>query len=312
MTRPADARARTVETTGDDVGQRIDNYLMRVLRGVPRGHVYKLLRKGEVRVNGRRARPVYRLAAGDRVRIPPVREERHAEGRLPEHLLARLRGRILHEDDDVIVIDKPAGLAVHAGSGLGGGLIDGLRELRPDLPALSLVHRLDRDTSGCLLLAKSRRVLRALQGALREQRFEKTYQAVLVGDWRGPEVTVDAPLTRDLRRGNERIVRVDPVHGQAACSRFRRLAGNGSLTRVEVTIETGRTHQIRVHAVHLGFPLLGDAKYGNRRAERACLGQRPTRLFLHAWRLGFPLGNERIVVESPLPADFVAVTEVAS
>jgi 23S rRNA pseudouridine955/2504/2580 synthase len=311
MNRPADTAVRTVETTSDDAGQRIDNYLMRVLRGVPRGHVYRLLRRGEVRVNGGRVRPVYRLAEGDRVRIPPVREQRHAEGRLPNHLLARLKERILLEDDAILVIDKPAGLAVHAGSGLGGGLIDGLRELRPDLPALSLVHRLDRDTSGCLLLAKNRRILRELQRALRDQRFEKTYQAVLVGDWAGPATTVDAPLLRDVRRGNERIVRVDPVGGQHARSRFQRLAGNGGLTRVEVIIETGRTHQIRVHAAHLGFPVLGDDKYGNRRAERAGLGQRPARLYLHAWRLAFPLGDRRVEVESPVPREFATLGAAA-
>lgn len=291
----------------EDAGQRIDNYLMRVLRGVPRGHVYRLLRRGEVRVNGRRTRPVYRLACGDRVRIPPVDHERHAGGRLPAHLVERLRDRILLENDRVLVVDKPAGLAVHAGSGLGGGVVDGLRQLRPELPALSLVHRLDRDTSGCLLLAKDRQTLRALQQALRDLSFDKVYQAILVGDWVGPEVCVDAPLMRDLRRGNERVVRVDAAGGRAARSMFRRLGGSSGLTRVEVRIETGRTHQIRVHAAHIGHPVLGDDKYGNRRAGRSHLGRKAPRLYLHAHSLRFPLGGEWITVRSPVPGDFAAL-----
>ena len=295
---------RTVEAGAGDAGQRIDNYLMRVLRGVPRGHVYRLLRRGEVRVNGRRVRAHQRLAAGDRVRIPPVTEQRHAEGRLPGHLLERLRNALLYEDEHVVVVDKPAGIAVHAGSRLGGGLIDGLRELRPDLPELALVHRLDRDTSGALLLARDRQSLRALQASLRAQEFEKVYQAVLLGDWPGPQETVDAPLRRDVRRGQERIVRVDPQRGQPARSVFRRLASGNGLTRVEVALITGRTHQIRVHAAHLGYPVVGDDKYGRRRAERACLGRAPPRLMLHAARLRFPVGDRQITVDSPPPELF--------
>lgn len=296
-------RARTVDIALDDAGQRIDNYLLRVLRGVPRGHVYRLLRRGEVRVNGGRVRPTRRLAAGDRVRLPPVRTERHAEGHLPPHLLDRLRDAVLHEDDDVIVVDKPAGLAVHAGSGLGGGLIDGLRVLRPELPALSLVHRLDRGTSGCLLLAKRRRVLRALQNALRERAFGKTYAAVLVGDWPGPEQRIEVPLRREVRHGGGRFVRADP-EGKPAVSHFRRLDSGRGLVRVDVDIETGRTHQIRVHATCMGHPILGDDKYGDRKRERAILGAPPPRLFLHARRLAFVLDGREIVVESAVPGVF--------
>lgn len=306
MTDQADdrTRVRLVEATAGDAGQRIDNFLLRVLRGVPRGHVYRLLRRGEVRVNGRRARAAYRLETADQVRIPPVRETRHADGELPAHLLERLRDCVLHEYEQVIVVDKPAGIAVHAGSGLGGGLIDGLRTLRPDLPELSLVHRLDRDTSGCLLLARDRRTLRDLQQALRDGAFTKVYQAILLGEWPAPEATVDAPLTRDVRRGNERIVRVDPAAGQAARSHFRRLATGAGLTHVEVHIDTGRTHQIRVHAAHLGHPVVGDDKYGRRRQTREVLGRRPPRLFLHASTLGFPLGRKTLTVTSPVPDGF--------
>lgn len=299
---------RVVEAAAGDEGQRIDNFLLRVLRGVPRGHVYRLLRRGEVRVNGGRVRPPYRLTTGDRVRLPPVRGERHAGGRLPAHLLDRLRDAIVHETDDVIVIDKPAGLAVHAGSGLGGGLIDGLRELRPDLPGLALVHRLDRDTSGCLLLAKRRTVQKELQLAMREAAFEKVYRAILVGDWAGPEARVDVALRRSVRRDNERIVHADPL-GRPAVSHFRRLAATSraGLTPVEVRLETGRTHQIRAHALHLGYPVLGDTKYGSRRRERAVLGWPTPRMFLHAHRLAFPLAGEIIRVESPVPPVFVDI-----
>ncbi len=298
------SRARTVEAGAGDAGQRIDNYLMRMLRGVPRGHVYRLLRRGEVRINGGRARPHRRLNAGDQVRLPPVADERHAEGRLPPHLIERLRGAVVYEDERVLVVDKPAGIAVHAGSGLGGGLIDGLRELRPDLPDLSLVHRLDRETSGLLLLARDRHTLKELQDGMRARAIEKVYQAVLLGDWTGPVRTVEAPLRRDVRRGNERVVRVDAVAGQSASSRFRRLAAARGLTRVEVTITTGRTHQIRVHAAYMGHPIVGDTKYGQRRAERERLGRQPERLMLHATRLRFVLGDEEIAVESPPPALF--------
>ena len=297
---------RTVVATDDDAGQRVDNYLLRVLRGLPRTRVYRLLRKGEVRVNGGRVRPAHRLASGDRVRLPPVRTERHPDGRLPPALLDRLRAAVLYEDARCIAIDKPAGLAVHAGSGLAAGVIDGMRELRPEIEGLELVHRLDRDTSGCLLLAKGRQALRALQSELREGGFDKTYAAILVGDWPGPRRRVEAPLRRDVLRSGERMVRVDDA-GKPACSEFRRVAGDGRLTQVEIDIETGRTHQIRVHAAWLGHAVLGDAKYGDRRHQRELLGGKPPRLFLHALRLGFTGDGGPVTVASPLPEDFAIV-----
>lgn len=299
---------RTVEAGADDDGQRIDNYLMRVLRGVPRARIYRLLRKGEVRVNGGRIRAGYRLTAGDRVRLPPVRNERHADGRLPPALLERLRDAVLYEDERALVIDKPSGIAVHAGSGLGGGVIDGLRTLRPDLAGLGLVHRLDRDTSGCLLLAKGRAALRALQAELRGGGFDKVYRAVLTGDWAGPVARIDAPLRRNALRAGERLVRVD-AQGRAARSEFRRLAGGNGLTLVEVVIDTGRTHQIRVHAAHLGHPVTGDPKYGDLERERAALGRRAPRLCLHASRLGFTGSDGPVVVESPMPGELRALVE---
>lgn len=298
-------RVRTLEVSAESAGQRIDNFLLRELRGVPRTRIYRLLRRGEVRVNGGRARPARRLEAGDRVRIPPVRAERHAGGQLPAHLLERLRSAVLHEDAEVLVIDKPAGMAVHAGTGLGGGVVDGLRSLRPDIERLELVHRLDRDTSGCLLLAKGRGALRRLQDALRDGAFDKTYHALLVGHWPGPEAVVEAPLARDVLRSGERMVRVDAA-GRDARSHFRRLEGTAGLTRVEVRIDTGRTHQIRVHAAHLGHPVAGDTKYGDLEAERVALGRAAPRLFLHASRLGFPGRDGRLTITSPLPPAFEA------
>jgi len=308
---PAESPAcgpRHVVAGEDDDGQRIDNYLLRQLRGVPRMHVYRLLRKGQVRVNGGRVKPSHRLRSGDSVRLPPVQRERHAEGRLPPAQIERLRSSILHEDAAAIVIDKPVGLAVHAGTGLGGGAIDGLRTLRPDIGGLELVHRLDRDTSGCLLLAKGRRNLRALQEELRGGGFTKVYQALLLGDWRGPEADVDAPLRRDVESAGERMVRVDGS-GKSARSHFLRLDGNGRLTRVEIRIETGRTHQIRVHAAHLGHPVLGDDKYGDARAGRAALGCRPRRMYLHALRLSFTGADGPVTVEAPLPRRFLEPLE---
>jgi len=301
---PSATGPRHVVAGDNDDGQRIDNFLLRVLRGVPRMRVYRLLRKGEVRVNGGRIKPSYRLQAGDSVRLPPVRSERHADGRLPPALLERLRSAIVYEDERALVIDKPAGLAVHAGSGLGGGVIDGLRTLRPDIEGLELVHRLDRDTSGCLLLAKGRGNLRALQDELRGGGFTKIYQALLVGDWPGPEADVNVPLQRDVESAGERMVRVDQ-DGKAARSRFRRIVGNGRVTHVEVELDTGRTHQIRVHAAHLGHAVLGDDKYGDAREARACLGRKPPRMYLHAARLGFTGADGRVTVEAPLPERFL-------
>jgi len=299
---------REVVAGDDDDGQRIDNYLLRQLRGVPRMHVYRLLRKGQVRVNGGRVKPSHRLRSGDSVRLPPVKRERHAEGRLPPAQIERLRTSIVYEDAAAIVIDKPAGLAVHAGTGLGGGVIDGLRALRPDIGALELVHRLDRDTSGCLLLAKGRKHLRRLQDELRGGGFTKVYQALLVGDWRGPQADVDVPLRRDVESAGERMVRVDEG-GKSARSHFLRLDGNGRLTRVEVRIDTGRTHQIRVHAAHLGHPVLGDDKYGDARAGREALGHRPRRMYLHARRLSFTGADGPVTVEAALPPRFLEPLE---
>jgi 23S rRNA pseudouridine955/2504/2580 synthase len=299
--RSGRSSARTVEVDADAAGQRIDNFLMRELRGVPRARVYRLLRRGEVRINGGRIKPQRRLSSGDRVRIPPVQCEQFAEGRLPPGLMERLRTAVLYEDDSMLAVDKPAGVAVHGGTGLGGGLIDGLRALRPDIDRLDLVHRLDRDTSGCVLLAKGRPALKRLQAALRAGRFDKVYRAVLLGDWGACEQWVHARLRRDRTPSGERIVRVDGA-GRLAASHFRRVSADAGATEVEVTIDTGRTHQIRVHARHMGLPVAGDTKYGDAEAERALWGRRASRLMLHAQRLSVPTADGPVTIESAVPA----------
>ncbi|HFD80552.1 MAG TPA: RluA family pseudouridine synthase, partial [Gammaproteobacteria bacterium] len=254
MDKPA---VRWVEVSAEQAGQRIDNFLLRVLKGVPKSRIYRLLRKGEVRVNKGRIRPEYRLQAGDTLRIPPVRvaETRGgAPGARPQQALA---DAILYEDDRLLVLNKPAGMAVHGGSGLSFGVIEALRALRPEAPYLELVHRLDRDTSGCLLIAKRRSELRTLHELLRTGALTKRYLLLAEGDWsRGP-FRVEAPLRKNQLRGGERVVRVDST-GKAALTRFRFLEGYAGASLMEAELVTGRTHQIRVHAQHAGHPLAGD------------------------------------------------------
>lgn len=292
-------------------GQRLDNFLLRALAGVPRSRVYRLLRKGEVRVNGKRKRADYRLAADDEVRLPPVRDPRgddQAPRAVPDGLVAMVRAAIVHEDERVLVLNKPAGLAVHGGSGLAFGAIEALRALRPS-ESLELAHRLDRDTSGCLLVARTRPVLRMLHALLREGEVEKHYTALVAGRWRLGRKTIDAPVLTNARQGGERVVRVH-AEGKIAISvfspqqHFRDLA-----TRMDVAIQTGRTHQIRVHAAFAGHPIAGDEKYGDRdcNARLRELGLR--RMFLHAASVAFlwPDTKSRFEVSAELPADLVTL-----
>ncbi|MEX2150771.1 MAG: RluA family pseudouridine synthase [Steroidobacteraceae bacterium] len=286
-------------------GQRLDNFLLRTLSGVPRSRVYRLLRRGEVRVNGKRSKADYRLAASDEVRLPPVRDAR-AEGPpargVPDALQATVRGAIIHEDDRLLVLNKPAGLAVHGGSGLSFGAIEALRALRPD-ESLELAHRLDRDTSGCLLVARNRPALRMLHALLREGRIEKRYAALVAGRWRLGRKTIDAPVLTHARQAGERVVRVHAA-GKTAISRFApRQAFRSLATLMDVAIDTGRTHQIRVHAAFAGHPVAGDDKYGDREFNRRMheLGLR--RMFLHAAAVSFNWPDTRqpfaIAVELP-------------
>ncbi len=294
---------------GDEAeGQRVDNFLFRTLKGVPKSHVYRILRSGEVRVNRRRVGPDARLAAGDRLRVPPIRAARPLPAAPRASEAAWATPPILFEDDALIAVDKPAGLAVHGGSGISHGLIERLRAARPQARFLELVHRLDRDTSGVLLVAKRRSALTGLHAQLREGRTDKRYLVLVRGAWRGAARTVELPLTKFVTGEGERRVRVER-EGQRARTVFRLLRAwpetEPPLSLLEAQLHTGRTHQIRVHLAHIGFPLAGDDKYGDFAWNRTLAKQGLKRMFLHARRLGFvhPLTSEAMAIESPLPED---------
>jgi 23S rRNA pseudouridine955/2504/2580 synthase len=289
----------SVEVGVESEGQRVDNFLMRVCKGVPRSHIYRVLRTGEVRVNSRRVEATYRLQPGDRVRIPPLR----TAGRLtkPAPPTASLPP-VVYEDDALLVIDKPSGLAVHGGSGVSFGVIEQFRAARPQLKFLELAHRLDRDTSGLLVLAKKRSALTALHAALREGRVRKHYVALVLGRWPDEERNVNLPLKKYVTRSGERRVSVHR-EGRESQTVFRRERSLRDFTLLSADLLTGRTHQIRVQLAHLGFPIAGDDKYGDfeRNRELAKLGL--GRLFLHAAELEFvhPASGEAVKLRSPLP-----------
>ena len=285
-------RATWVEVGEESEAQRIDNFLLRALKGVPKSHVYRVLRSGEVRVNSGRVKPDYRLRAGDRIRVPPIRvAERKSVARPHEF-------PIVYEDASLLVIDKPAGVAVHGGSGVSFGVIESLRAARPQAKALELAHRLDRDTSGLLIVAKKRSALVELHRMLREGQVEKVYLAVVKGDYKGP-VEIRAPLHKYVTGSGERRVAVTE-RGVSALTRVKLLGRSGELSLLEVRLLTGRTHQIRVHLAHVGHPIVGDEKYGGGDAKR---------LLLHAAKLAFrhPLGGEPMRLESPAPAEMKAL-----
>ena len=306
---PASApRVETVEVPEDRDGQRVDNFLTGRLKGVPKSLVYRLLRTGQVRVNGKRAKPDLRLAAGDAVRIPPVRMAERAEpGVAPAGQTARVEAAVLSEDREFLVIDKPAGIASHGGSGISFGAIELMRSSRPR-ESLELVHRLDRDTSGVLVLAKKRSALTALQAEIREGRVEKRYLALLEGELPQQRMNVDAALRKFVLQGGERMVRVDE-EGKASRSRFAEVERFSGATLAEVAIETGRTHQIRVHAAHIGHPVAGDEKYGEREFNLAMRRVGLKRLFLHAARFEFSIGERSYGFSAPLPDDLKRVID---
>ncbi|HRQ63453.1 MAG TPA: RluA family pseudouridine synthase [Xanthomonadaceae bacterium] len=301
---------RLVEVTEDREGQRLDNFLLGQWKGVPRTHVYRLLRTGQVRVNGRRAKADQRLESGDTVRLPPVRQAESAPAGVPSRAQReRLAAAIIEEDRDFLALNKPSGVASHGGSGVAFGVIETLRALRPEA-TLELVHRLDRETSGVLLLALRRAALRAVQASIREGRVEKRYLALLVGTPRKPKFTVDVPLKRGEEGSSTRMVEVH-AEGKASLSHFTLVERYRSASLYQVDIETGRTHQIRVHAAHIGHPVAGDDKYGdweaNRRLREQC-GLK--RLFLHASALAFPWGEDgERVFSAPLPEDLKSVLD---
>lgn len=298
-----------VQVSAEMAGQRIDNFLLARLKGVPRSLVYRLLRSGEVRLNKARTRPSQRLAAGDQVRLPPLRRPAQGEPVAPSAQLREcLIESVLYEDDRVLVVNKPAGLAVHGGSGINLGVIETLRAMRPGAE-LELVHRLDRDTSGCLLISKRRSALRRLHAQLRDGEVDKRYLALLCGRLAKPTLEVAVALSTNRVRGGERVVRVDPVEGKPSRTWFRRQHNLGPFTLVEAQLDTGRTHQIRVHAAHLGAAVAGDPKYGNPADNERLKALGLKRLFLHAATLSFrPQENgPRVQVSAPLPEPLKAV-----
>jgi 23S rRNA pseudouridine955/2504/2580 synthase len=273
-------------------GQRIDNFLRRELPGLPKGRLYRILRKGEVRVNGGRVRAEYRLAEGDEVRIPPARIS-DGPGHVAPGKLVEIESQVIFEDKRLLVINKPSGLAVHGGSGVSHGAIELLRAARPDLRDLSLVHRLDRETSGCLVLAKKRSALRELHGRFRDGTVEKNYFALVAGDWQFGERTIDAPLLVEHRKNGERHVVVSGA-GKSARTLMRLSRTYGTFSLLQCQPKTGRTHQIRVHALHTGHPIAGDERYGDPAINAAAKKLGLKRLFLHAQSIAFPddSGNE--------------------
>ena len=297
-------------TVGEDAaGQRVDNYLGKVLKGVPKSHIYRILRSGEVRINKGRVGPDARLVLGDVVRVPPVRTAAPARS-APAGGFVRAGPAlpILFEDDALIVLDKPSGLAVHGGSGIAQGLIEQLRAARPEAKFLELVHRLDRETSGILLVAKKRAALVGLHAQLREGAFDKRYLVLVRGRWRDEKRRVRLSLHKFATQEGERRVRVEE-DGQAAETIFRRrqiwLDHDPPLALLEAELKTGRTHQIRVHLTHLGFPLAGDDKYGDFAWNKVLAKQGLKRMFLHSFSLGFehPVTGAAMTFESPLPDD---------
>lgn len=307
-------RVSSVEIDPEYAEQRVDNYLISVLKGVPRSRIYRIIRKGEVRVNKKRVQAHYKLNAGDVLRIPPIRLAPSNPDAVvvSEGLGQRLQQAVLYEDDAVVVLNKPSGLAVHGGSGIDLGLIEALRKLRSE-PGLELVHRLDRETSGCILLARKRSALRQLHADLREGRVEKKYTALAQGTWPRRFSEIRAPLLKNHLKSGERMVVVSE-QGKLSHTRFRVLQALPTATLLEAEPVTGRTHQIRVHARFAGCPLAGDSKYGEDAANKQFRSQGLRRLFLHASRLGFtsPVTGERLSVEAPLPRDLETILDSLS
>jgi len=292
-----------VAISADEAGQRIDNFLRTQLKGVPKSMIYRILRKGEVRVNKKRIKPEYKLEAGDEVRIPPVRVAEREEAAVSPKLakVASLADAIVYEDEHILVMNKPSGTAVHGGSGLSFGVIEGLRALRPEARFLELVHRLDRDTSGILLVAKKRSALRSLHEQLREKGMQKDYLALVRGQWPSHLKVVQAPLLKNILQSGERVVRVSS-EGKPSETRFKVEERYEIATLVKASPVTGRTHQIRVHTLHGGHPIAFDDRYGDREFDRQLAGTGLNRLFLHAAALRFthPHTGEVMRMEAPL------------
>lgn len=305
----------TVDEAGE--GQRVDNFLTRHLKGVPKSHIYRILRSGEVRVNSKRVDATHRLQIGEVLRIPPIRRQENTES-APVNIptSSRLVPRILFEDEALIVLDKPAGMAVHGGSGVSRGVIEQMRQEMPNARFLELVHRLDRETSGLLLLAKKRAALTELHRAMRDSDMDKRYLVLVKGRWQNARQSVKLPLLKYATADGERRVAVNP-EGQSAHTIFNLKKRLGEFSLLEAELKTGRTHQIRVHLAHLGFPIAGDDKYGDFPLNKELQKRGLKRMFLHAYRITIkhPLSGEALLLEAPLPREldsFVKKLEVAS
>lgn len=294
---------RLVEITDAHAGQRLDNFLITQLKGVPKSRIYRIVRKGEVRVNKGRIEVSYKLVIGDIVRIPPVRVAEKIENvRVQPTLKHSLEQDILYEDEAIIVLNKPSGFAVHGGTGTNSGVIEGMRQLRPHAKFLELAHRLDKETSGCLIIAKKRTALNALHEMFRGEGMQKTYLALLAGQWQRKKLIVTQPLLKNVADSGERMV-VISMAGKSAETLFRRMEQFKDSTLVEASPKTGRTHQIRVHAAWLGHPIICDDRYGNAIINQTFKKRGYKRLFLHALRLTFPhpLTGEVLNMHAPLP-----------
>ncbi len=307
-TKNSSPGVRLVTVPDEREGQRIDNFLTGQLKGVPKSLIYRILRTGQVRINGKRAKPDARVAGGDEVRIPPVRVAEAGEEKVaPPALIKRVAQAVIFEDRDFLVIDKPAGIASHGGSGVAFGAIELLRAARPD-ESLELAHRLDRDTSGVLVLARRRAALTALQELIRDGYITKQYLALLHGRPKRSRFDVNVPLRKFDLQGGERMVRVSD-DGKPALTAFKVIGNYADASLAEVTLYTGRTHQIRVHAQHAGHPLAGDEKYGLREFNKALRDFGLRRLFLHAARFEFDLNGKTHSFSAPLAADLAEVLD---
>ena len=311
----ATPQVKRLEVGEESAGQRLDNFLIRHLKGVPKTHVYRIIRSGEVRVNKGRASADTRIAAGDQVRLPPVRVSDQAAEKI-EHPAPAREFPVLLEDDHLIAVDKPSGVAVHGGSGVSFGVIEQLRQARPAARFLELVHRLDRETSGILLVAKKRSALTHLQDQFRERETGKTYLALVNGTWPASSKVIDVPLHKYLQADGERRVKVvarDDPDGMRSITLVKIARRLENFTLLEVTIKTGRTHQIRVHLASQGHPIAGDDKYGDFDLNRALQKRGLKRMFLHAWRLQFnhPASGERIELTAALPPELTKFADHA-
>lgn len=299
---------KLITISDSQAGQRIDNFLIKHLKGVPRNHIYRILRSGEVRINSGRKKPNYKLQAGDILRVPPLQLAEAEPGTVPESVIKSLKDSIIFENNDIIIINKPAGLAVHKGSGLRFGIIEAFRQIYPQ-QTIELVHRLDRETSGCLMLAKNRQILTVLHELLRDERtdhIEKTYLALLDGRWQNGRKTVDIGISK-VKRSGEHMMQADES-GDTAISHFEPVEVFDNCSLMKITIDTGRTHQIRAHASYTGHPVIGDSKYGNKASNRYFRELGLKRLFLHAQQLYLPL-TDPIKIQAPLSDELEAVLQ---